>query len=104
MIYFTVTMKQWSNHRMEQEQAKRPRGRQKGYVSEKRKWQGERTKIVRVPESLDVMRMVGLAVGTQDVLERWQARLAGRETSPRAMLAIELLQELQNVFSVTDKT
>jgi hypothetical protein len=83
---------------MEQEQAKRPRGRQKGYVSEKRKWQGERTKVVRVPESLDVMRMVDLAVGAQDVLDRWQARLAGREASPRVRLAIELLHELQNIF------
>jgi hypothetical protein len=83
---------------MEQEQTKRRPGRQKGYVSEKRKWQGERTKVVRVPESLDVMRMVDLAVGTQVVVERWQVRLAGREASPRARLAIELLQELKNIF------
>lgn len=88
---------------MEQEQAKRRRGRQKGYISEKRKWQGERTKVVRVPESLDVMRMVDLAIGAQAVLEHWQVRLAGREASPRARLAIELLHELQNVFSVIDK-
>ena len=88
---------------MEQEQAKRRRGRQKGYISEKRKWQGERTKVVRVPESLDVMRMVDLAIGAEEVLKRWQARLAGRETSPRAKLALELLSELQVVFNVTDK-
>jgi hypothetical protein len=88
---------------MEQEQGKRRPGRQKGYVSEKRKWQGERTKVVRVPESLDVMRMVDLAVGAQAVLDRWQARLAGRETSPRATLAIELLHDLQTVFTVTEK-
>jgi hypothetical protein len=88
---------------MEQEQAKRPRGRQKGYISEKRKWQSERTKVVRVPESLDVMRMVDLAIGAQAVLDRWQAKLAGRETSPRATLAIELFHDLQTVLTVTEK-